>query len=189
MKFLIVNATSSSQTEIDVLQKCILCFFPDLQNLVRADLNTKNILPCSACMSCQIKTPGICARKDDMQELLSVYIHSDVVVFVTPLFCGGYASALKKFIDRLCPVLTACFEKRDGETWHIPRYKKRPVIIGFGLDDDSKTCESVFYQLFLRNMKQLNVGTHSFRIINKGMNLDELNTLFHQSFKMAGIVI
>jgi multimeric flavodoxin WrbA len=86
-------------------------------------------------MSCQIKNPGICVRKDDMRELLPVYINSDIVIFVTPLFCGGYSSVLKKFIDRMCPVLTACFEKRNGETWHIPRYEKRPVMIGIGLND------------------------------------------------------
>jgi len=189
MKILLANAASPSQTEVEVLQKCIFSFFPGLQDLVRVDLHTKNILPCSACMSCQIKTPGVCVRKDDMRELLPVYIHSDVVIIVTPLFCGGYSSELKKFIDRLCPVLTACFEIRNGETWHIPRYEKRPAMIGIGLADDSETCETVFYPLFLRNMKQLNVSKHSFWIIKKGMNSDELCTLFHQSFNKAEIVI
>ena len=189
MKILLANAAFPDQKEVDVLQSWICSSLTDIQEFIRADLHTKKISPCSACMACQIKKPGICVKKDDMQELLPAYIHSDVVIFVTPLFCGGYSSELKKFIDRLCPVLAACFEKRNEETWHIPRYEKRPAMIGIGLSDDTATSETIFNQLFLRNMRQLNIIKYSFRIVRKGMNSDELNILFHQSFNKAGIVI
>lgn len=189
MKIVLVNAASSSKTEVDILQKWIFASFPELSRLARVDLGTKNILPCSACMACQIKNPGICVRKDDMQDLLPIYIQSDIAVLVTPLFCGGYSSELKKFIDRLCPVLAACFEKRYGETWHVPRYPKRPVMIGIGLSDSPRTSETLYHQLFSRNMRQFNISEYCSQVIVKGMNQGELQKIFNHCFNMAGIAI
>lgn len=187
MKILLANAASPSHTEVDVLHKLICKSYHDLHKLINIDLSTKKILPCNACMSCQIKKPGICTIKDDMQDLLPEYINSDIVILVTPLFCGGYSARLKKFIDRLCPVLTACFEKRNGETWHIPRYEKRPDMIGIGLCENSETTGTIFHQLFSRNMRQLNIRNYCSQIIAKGMDQDELHKLFHHCFNKIGI--
>ncbi|MBN1306022.1 MAG: flavodoxin family protein [Anaerolineales bacterium] len=187
MKILLVNAAAVSHTEVDALQDWICRAAPRVQQVTRVNLDSKNIYPCSACMSCQIKSPGICIRRDDMQDLLPAYINSDLVIFVTPLFCGGYSSELKKFIDRMCPVLTACFEKRNGETWHIPRYDKRPVSIGIGLRDNPGAPDTIFRQLFSRNMKQLNISQYSCQTLIQGLNPNQLEMTFHQIFNQAGI--
>ncbi|MBN2050802.1 MAG: flavodoxin family protein [Spirochaetales bacterium] len=189
MNILFVNAAQPSQAEAEVLYEWLGASFPDSPRLLRADVRKKNILPCTACMSCQMKTPGICVRQDDMRELLPVYIQSDIVVYLTPLFCGGYCSELKKFIDRLCPVLTACFEKRNDETWHIPRYEKRPAVIGIGLADGSRSSEKIFNTLFSRNMKQLHILEHSCLLLPRGKSHEELRAVFRHSFQEAGIAL
>ncbi len=187
MNVFIANAGLPSQAEVDQLQEWILSFYPQIHQLIRANLRSQRIMPCKAKMLCQIKTPGICAIKDDMQVLLPAYIHSDITIFISPLFCGGYSSEMKKFIDRLCPVLTACFEKRNGETWHITRYEKRPVMVGIGLIDDLQRNNTNFVRLFSRNMKQLNIHRYSSKVIRTGMKPDELNTTFRNVFTEAGI--
>lgn len=187
MKTLIINAASPSQTEVDELQEWISSSSPGNHQLTRVNLQSKKILPCQACMLCQIKNPGICVIKDDMQELLPAYVCSDVVVIITSLFCGGYSSELKKFIDRMCPVLTACFEKRDAETRHIPRYEKRPTMIGIGLTDTLQPSDIIFTRLFTRNMKQFNIHKHSCQVIMKGMQPDELAKTFRKTFSEAGL--
>ncbi|GAG64044.1 unnamed protein product, partial [marine sediment metagenome] len=46
----------------------------------------KEIKPCLGCFDCWFKTPGKCIIEDDMDELLSKFLSSDIVVFATPIY-------------------------------------------------------------------------------------------------------
>ncbi len=167
MKLMALNACNGTNPVTEAVLGTMADYCSEDDSFLRFDLHEKTIASCGACMYCQINNPGVCVKKDDMEELLRAYISSDAVIFITNVFCGGYSSAYKRFLDRLCPVLTACFERRFGETWHIPRYENRPSVIGVGIKKPFENTEGIFRELFERNMKQLSVGSYSCLVLNE----------------------
>lgn len=90
----------------------------------------KRIKHCLGCLACWLKTPGKCVQKDDMAELLDLYLASDMVVIATPVYVDNVTGLMKDFIDRLVPVTDPRFEPdEDGETRHLKRYDRYPGII------------------------------------------------------------
>ena len=55
-----------------------------------------NIKPCQGEFSCQIKTPGKCFQKDDMEMLLPKLVEADIHVFATPVYVDGIAGSFEK---------------------------------------------------------------------------------------------
>jgi len=72
---------------------------------------TKEIKPCNRCGLCFFKTPGTCELKDDMSSLISKFMASDFVVFATPVYIDNVTALMKRFIDRLLPILEPHYEK------------------------------------------------------------------------------
>lgn len=62
-------------------------------------LGNKNIHGCINCQACQ--KDHHCHTQDDMQELYSLFLKCDVLVFASPLYFWSISSMLKAFIDRL----------------------------------------------------------------------------------------
>ncbi|MBI9108042.1 MAG: flavodoxin family protein [Spirochaetales bacterium] len=83
---------------------------------------------CTGCWSCWWKTPGLCAIKDDAEEIFRAVINSDLVIFVSPLKAGFTSSLLKKITDRLIVLLHPYIEIRNNECHHIKRYESYPDI-------------------------------------------------------------
>jgi len=59
----------------------------------------KKISGCIACDYCQTK--GVCALKDDFEELAEKFMEADVVIYSIPVYHMGMPAQLKAFIDRL----------------------------------------------------------------------------------------
>lgn len=90
----------------------------------------KEIRPCLGCFDCWFKTPGKCIIKDDMDELLSKFLSSDIVVFATPIYIDNLTGIMKNFMDRLIPVIDNRFERDEiGECRHKKRFEKYPKIV------------------------------------------------------------
>jgi multimeric flavodoxin WrbA len=90
----------------------------------------KEIKHCLGCFQCWTKTPGQCVLKDDMAELLSKFISSDIVVFATPLYVDNVTGIMKNFMDRIVPLADPRFEKDEGgECRHLSRFEKHPRIV------------------------------------------------------------
>lgn len=90
----------------------------------------KNIRPCLGCFACWVKTPGKCAIKDDMAELLPKMIASDIVVFATPLYVDNVSGMMKQFMDRMIPVADPYFEKdAGGECRHKSTVKVPKIVV------------------------------------------------------------
>ncbi len=104
-------------------------------------LKRKKIHHCTGCFACYFKTPGKCAIKDDMQELLDLYMGSDVVVFASPIYVGSVTGITKDFIDRLLPLYDPRTQRDDkGRFYHLPRFERYPdvvVISNGGLPDQA----------------------------------------------------
>jgi multimeric flavodoxin WrbA len=115
-------------------------------------LREKKIANCMGDFNCWIRTPGRCIVRDDNIELAERYIGSDLVIFLTPVSFGGYASTGKRMIDHLIQNTSPFFTTIDGELHHKPRYPSYPDILTIGwLDEPDSRTESVFRHLSWRN--------------------------------------
>jgi len=79
-----------------------------------------NIKPCQGDFSCQLKTPGKCFQKDDMEMLLPKLVDADIQVFATPVYVDGIAGSLKCLWERTVPLANPFFELNNGHC-----YKRR----------------------------------------------------------------
>lgn len=59
----------------------------------------KKIGYCSACYYCQ-KSGGVCAKKDDMTDILQKMIDADVIVLASPVYFYSIDAQMKALIDR-----------------------------------------------------------------------------------------
>ena len=87
-------------------------------------LQGKKIKPCRGCFDCWWKTPGVCAQKDDMAELLKLHAECDVGVYATPLYVCGMSAQLKMFFDRFIPLALPFIEVKNGHCTHPARGKR-----------------------------------------------------------------
>lgn len=87
----------------------------------------KNIGYCRGCFDCWSKTPGICVIKDDMAELMELFLDSDYVGLATPVYGMYMTGLLKTFTDRLLPLNTPAIHRHeDGTFYHRERYRSFP---------------------------------------------------------------
>ena len=57
------------------------------------------VVPCIGCNVCWLKTPGICAVKDDYEQILRAYLQYDVTVFISDTTLGFVGYKMKNIID------------------------------------------------------------------------------------------
>jgi hypothetical protein len=100
------------------------------------DCGAVDVIPCTGCASCGMRTPGTCAVKDDMQAVLRKLVASDVLVLATPVRFGSYCAELKKVVDRFQPLMVPIYVLRDGEMHFRGRYDL-PPLVGVGLLRDA----------------------------------------------------
>ena len=75
----------------------------------------KNIGYCTGCYYCQ-KSGGVCAKKDDMTELLQKMIDADVIVLASPVYFYSIDAQLKTVIDR---TVARWLEVKNKEFYYI----------------------------------------------------------------------
>jgi multimeric flavodoxin WrbA len=62
-------------------------------------LRRKKIEPCIACLKCMEN--GVCAQKDDMQDLYPQLLKADGLIFASPVYFYSISGIAKNFLDRL----------------------------------------------------------------------------------------
>ena len=123
----------------------------------------KKIRPCRGCLSCWIKTPGICVINDDMAELIYKFDESDIVVFATPVYVDNVTGIMKNFMDRLIAGADPHFEKDEGgECVHIGKLEKPAKLVvisncGFPEQSHFQVLELLFRRV-ARNMRTEVIG-------------------------------
>lgn len=83
------------------------------------------IAPCTGCNACWLKTPGICALKDDYEQILKAYVQYDTTIFISNTSLGFINYKAKNTIDRMLPLVTMYTHVVNGQMRHIPRYEKK----------------------------------------------------------------
>ncbi len=124
-------------------------------------LREKDIKYCTGCWGCWVKTPGECLSKDDSHEICARIIHSDFVLFVSPVIMGFTSALLKKLQDKMIPLLHPYIEIVEDECHHHKRYESYPAL---GLliqreentdDDDIKIISDIYKRLSLNFRSEL----------------------------------
>ena len=69
-----------------------------------------DITDCAGDFKCWTQTPGVCAINDANRVIARAIATSDVLVLLTPVTFGGYASGLKKALDHLIQDISPFFE-------------------------------------------------------------------------------
>lgn len=81
----------------------------EIENIFLAN---KEINHCKACGHCKV-SKGQCVIKDDMGDLITKYLDSDIVVFATPLHIDNVSGMTKVFMDRTFCIGNPFFEKDE----------------------------------------------------------------------------
>lgn len=120
------------------------------------DTTGMNISHCVGCNYCWLKTPGICAIKDDYAPILEKMNKADQVWLLSDTHFGFVSYQTKNIVDRVMPLVTMYLKFKDGQMRHVMRYDHQPDIgIIYTGDGD---------QAYLEHWCQrtvLNLGSHS----------------------------
>ncbi len=112
----------------------------------------KSVAPCVGCDVCGYVTPGVCGRKDDGLAIVEGAARCDLMVFVSSIVFGSYASAAKLAIERTMPLLLPYFLKSRGEMHHRLRYEVLPSLLVAGYQEEADADRArIFRKLAERN--------------------------------------
>lgn len=97
------------------------------------------ISPCIECNACY-KT-GICAVKDDYQQLLEKILNADRLIFATPIFFMSVCAQAKMLIDRSQCLWAHKYVLKKGPI--TPGRDRRAMVIAVGGSKSKKQFESI----------------------------------------------
>ena len=86
------------------------------------DTSDMKIAHCMGCNQCWLKTPGICAIKDDYEVILKKLIEAKNLWIVSDTHFGFLSHKGKRLMDRIMPMLNMTLGFRDGWMRHELRY-------------------------------------------------------------------
>ena len=95
-----------------------------IQDNEREIVNTSDmkIAHCVGCNQCWLKTPGVCAIKDDYESILKKLVKADNLWLVSDTRFGFLDYKGKRIMDRIMPMLNMTIGFRDGWMRHELRY-------------------------------------------------------------------
>lgn len=93
-------------------------------------LKEKKINHCLGCLTCWLKTPGVCVHKDDMPELLEKLKQANMIVYATPLYVFMVTGLMKDFLDRGMPLGKPKIVRQGDSLGHpVDEGPKKVVLI------------------------------------------------------------
>lgn len=90
------------------------------------DTTGMHISHCIGCNHCWLKTPGICAIKDDYAPILKKMSKADQVWLISDTRFGFVSYQTKNIVDRVMPLATMYLKIKDGQMRHVMRYDHQP---------------------------------------------------------------
>lgn len=153
MRAIILNGSLKSQQHLkpiqDILEGELSTAGLDVQAVQLHEIDIKS---CLGCFKCWDTTPGLCIQtKDKTTSVVEKIIQSELVVFLTPLTFGGYSSELKKIIERSLGLLQPGVKLVNGESHHLTRYDRYPLLLAIGIsekqdDEEEKIFKTLIYR-------------------------------------------
>jgi multimeric flavodoxin WrbA len=141
-------------------------------------LREKKIGNCAGDFFCWIRNPGVCNVADDNRNIAEAIVHSDLMVYLTPVTFGGYSSALKRMVDHQIQNVLPFFAQVNGETHHQRRYHKYANFLAIGwMETPNAQSEGVFRHLAWRNAINFNAKTAVTGLVLAGQTDEEIRLL------------
>ncbi|MCX7920494.1 MAG: flavodoxin family protein [Clostridia bacterium] len=154
-------------------------------------LRRLKIQPCTGCFNCWFRTPGICAIKDDIQNLREKLLEADIVIFATPVYLFSSSGYMKILMERLLfPLTMPEFLLVNDRVYHPIRYQDRKwksILIANGAFDGDDVFKPLIdmYERAIHNAVD-NKGESSFMSLgNIIVGFGELFTDEHIKAKCA----
>ncbi len=139
MKILLIDGNTDHNNKLDQYLNNIVDLLNNSDHtLEHIKLEEKRIKYCIGCWSCWVKTPGKCFVSDDSHDICHKIIHSDFVLFASPIIMGFTSAILKRLQDKLIPLLHPYIEFVQNESHHHKRYESYPRL-GLLLDKDANS--------------------------------------------------
>ena len=85
MRLLIINTLPKVHP---LAEKSICCLTEKASECMTFYTEDMRITPCIGCNACWLKIPGICAVKDDYEQILKTYLQYDVTLFISDTALG-----------------------------------------------------------------------------------------------------
>jgi len=187
MKAVVLDGSRRGENELEGIRDVITKELVELHWEVKVlELRNLNMIPCTGCFNCWVKTPGICIHDDDAREVTKRIVQSDLVVFITPVTFGGYSSVLKCALDRSLGIMLPYFKRIDGKTHHKKRYKRYPRLMAVGiLPAPDAEAEGIFHELVSRNSINAHSPSHASEVFMKSADKKEVErSIKHNLNKM-----
>jgi multimeric flavodoxin WrbA len=138
-------------------------------------LREKKIGNCAGDFFCWVRNPGMCNTDDDNREIAESIVHSDLLVYLTPVTFGGYSSTLKKAVDHQVQNVLPFFALLNGETHHQKRYRKYPDLLAIGWQEQANAqAEAVFRHLAQRNALNMHAKNAASGVVLAGQTDGEM---------------
>ena len=157
MKITIVDGSSDNYTNKDYLVDLAESLIDAGHHVRLFKADKMKINYCIGCWSCWWKTPGECSQKDDMPEVYSSYIDSDLVIHFSPILAGFISSRLKTVNDRSIALVHPYITLVNKECHHIKRYEKYPglalIVDPMNSDEEDLAITKDLYQRMAINLK------------------------------------
>ena len=116
---LIINTLENNQAVFQIESKLKSCSM-EYEIIHTAKMNIHH---CVGCNYCWLKTPGICAIKDDYEVILKKMIQAEQMWIVADTNFGFISYQGKNIVDRMMPLVTMNLHIKNGQMRHITRYK------------------------------------------------------------------
>ncbi len=118
-------------------------------------LKDKDIKFCKGCLACHLKPK--CTIKDNMDDILTKMINSDIFIIGTPNYFDNVSGLMKNFIDRCHPL----YKKA------LVRNKKTILIfVGGGETKGTKKHLNLSFFGFIEYLKLELLSSYSFQALN-----------------------
>ena len=121
---------------------------------------------CTGCWSCWVKTPGECLFKDDSHAVCRAVINSELTIFASPVIMGYLSALLKKFMDKMIPLVHPYLTVDQGEAHHVHRYEPSAYPMGGlllektpGTDEEDLEIIKAIHERTMLNLKSYNAFT------------------------------
>ena len=122
----------------------ICSLIPDKKEVEIINTSDMKIAHCMGCNQCWLKTPGICAIKDDYEIILKKLVQADNLWLVSDTHFGFLNYKGKRVMDRIVPLLNMTIGFRDGWMRHELRYHALNIGLLYQGDADHAMMEDWF---------------------------------------------
>ena len=144
-------------------------------------LRDMDIKYCNGCWDCWTKTPGICAIKDEYEQIFSRYPNVDKVVIISPVILGYESSLIKKCKDRCVGTNIPYITFYKGEQHHYQRYENTPktsVLLITDNDTDQEDIDLIYSTYYRNALNNQENDVSEFNTVNSiGGVIDVFNNL------------